>query len=196
MIFIKLKNDIVFCICLNFIRFQTFENFLHFIFYRNFYTYNFDFLFVKIFNKFSSRISSIRNIKSILQTKHAKVWKIDENTYSNRICVCLNISKFFYIETISFYRFVICSKFKQQIDFTNEINMQKFKKMSKIHIQMKHALIWIFRNFFISKRFCNIKSILQQLNEIDNHAKVWNNVENTQSIQTYICLNVSQFFCK
>ena len=67
--------------------------------------------------------------------------------------------------------------------------------MSKTHIQTRHALIWISRNFFISKRLCNIKSILRQLNEIDNHAKIWKNVENISSIQTYICLNVSQLFC-
>ena len=67
--------------------------------------------------------------------------------------------------------------------------------MTKTHIQIEFAFVWIFRNFFISKRFCNIKSILQQLNEIDNYAKIWKNVKNTQSIQTYICLNVSQFFC-
>ena len=87
------------------------------------------------------------------------------------------------------------SRSKHQVDFTSEINMQELEEMTRTHTQIESAFVWISRNSFTSKRLRDIKSILQQLNEIDNHATTWRNAENTRSIRVCICLNVSQLFC-
>ena len=63
----------------------------------------------------------------------------------------MNISKFFYIESIS----------KHQVDFTSEINMQKFEKLTKTHIQFRFVFARTFRNFFTFRSFRNYKKIDQ-----------------------------------
>ena len=67
--------------------------------------------------------------------------------------------------------------------------------MSKIHTRIEHQFVWMFQISFTSKRLRNIKSTLQQLNEIDNFAKIWKIARNTQSTRSCIDLHVSQLFC-
>ena len=124
----KQKSDAVFCICLDRILY-VFRNskFSFKIFYRN------------------------RNNQTTLQ--HAKTWKCKENTHSNRICVCLNVSEFFYVNFATSWRFYN--------NWTRSTIKQKFEKILKIHSQFKHTLISKFRNSFALKRFRNYKKIDQ-----------------------------------
>ena len=105
--------------------------------------------------------------------------------------------------SVSSHRFVIWkseqstswSRSKHQVASTSEVNMQELEKLTRTHTQIESQFVWISRNSSTSKRLRNIKSILQQLNEVDNHVRVWRNAEDTHSIRACICLNVLQLFC-
>ena len=148
-----------------------------------------------------SRISSIRhlsnvfrdrnrNIKSILQAKSTckslKNWR--KHTFNSNLRLSERLAIFSHRND-----FATLSRLYN--NWTSSTVMQKLRKLRMIYIQIEHESVWIFQNFFTSKRLRNIKSILQQLNEIDSSAKTWKITRDTQSIWACVCLNVSQFFC-
>ena len=128
-----------------------------------------------LFEYFEIFLRQFRNIKSNLQQMNkidnqtkAKVWKIDENTHSNRVRICLNISKFFYFETI----------LQHQIDFTTiERNRQSCKNLKKCWKYTINSNIHLFKRFatFLHRNcFAITKKLINQKFKITYNAKTSN----------------------
>ena len=153
---------------------------------------------------------SMRSDLRVKSLNELKNWYWNEQESDVVFCICLILhdsrdSKSFYIllfiENLTrFYTLEISSishsiEIETSKEFYKKRQLQKFEELLRIHTQIRRALICISRNSSASKRLRNIKLILQQLNDINDHAETWKYYENTHSNRICIDLNISKLFC-